>query len=327
VGALLKFRKEPPFWQNINILNPNQFAYKEGRSTLSEILSCYHDWAKSRNNRKSTDIAFLNFSKAFNSVPHERLLFKLERHGIDGSALQWFRNFLIGRMKRVVISGTCSSWSPVLSGVPQGTILRPVLFILYVNDISSGILSTVKLYADDTKVYREISDIARGTVILQSDLFHLKSWSEARHLNFNANKYEIMRVTYNRDKCVPNYSLVPRGERLSSVSTVKDLGITISHDSSWTLHVVEVVNKANKIGSVNKEIFSTLLYKALVRPILEYTSPAWCPYLVKNIVLLEKVQRRASGLALGQRRGEMSYEDRRKLLRWSQLTDRRLYFL
>ena len=98
-----------------------------------------------------------------------------------------------------------------------------------------------------------------------------------------------MRVTHNHDKSVPNYSLVTRGERLSSVGTVKDLGITISQDLSWTLHVVEVVNKA----------------KALVRPILEYASPAWCPYLIKNIILLEKVQRRASRLALGQRRGEM----------------------
>ena len=222
------------FWQNINIFNPNQFAYIEGRSTLSEILPCYDDWAKSRNNRKPTNIAFLDFSKAFDSVPHERLLFKLERHGIDGSALQWFRNFLIGRMQRVVIRGTCSSWSPVLSGIPQGTILGPVLFILYVNEISSGILSTVKLYADDTKVCREISDIARDTVILQSELFHLKSWSEAWQLNFNANKCDIMRVTHNRDKSVPNYSLVSRGECLSSMSTVKDLGITISHDLSWT---------------------------------------------------------------------------------------------
>ena len=123
------------FWQNIHIFNPNQFAYTEGRSTLSELLSCYDDWAKSCNNRKPTDIAFL----VFDSIPHERLLFKLERHGIDGSALQWFRNFLIGRMQRVVIRGTCSSWSPVLSGVPQGTILGPVLFIL---------LNAINLYLD-----------------------------------------------------------------------------------------------------------------------------------------------------------------------------------
>ena len=127
------------------------------------LLSCYDDWAKSRNNRKPTVIAFLDFSKAFDSAPQERLLFTIERHGIDGSALQWFRNFLTGRMQRVVIRDTCSSWTPVLSGVPQGTILGPVLFILYVNDISSGILSTVKLYADDTKVYSKIPDIVRDT--------------------------------------------------------------------------------------------------------------------------------------------------------------------
>ena len=111
--------------------------------------------------------------------------------------------FLTGRMQCVVLRGTCSSWSPVLSGVPQGTILGPVLFILYVNDISSGISSTVKLYADDTKVYREISDIARDTSILQSDLFQLRNWSEVGQLNFNAKKCEIMPVTHNRDKSVP----------------------------------------------------------------------------------------------------------------------------
>ena len=115
-------------------------------------------------------------------------------------------------MQCVVLRGTCSSWSPVLSGVPQGTILGN------------------KLYADDTKVYREVSDIARDTSILQSDLFHLGNWSEVWQLNVNTSKCEIMRVAHKRDKSVPHYSLVPRGERLSSVSSVKDLGITISHD-------------------------------------------------------------------------------------------------
>ena len=298
------------FWRDINILNPNQFAYMEGRSTVSELLSCYDDWARSRNNRKPTDIAFLDFSKAFDSVPHERLLFKLERHGIDGSALQWFRNFLTGRMQRVVLCGTCSSWSPVLSGVPQGTILGPVLFILYVNDISSGISSTVKLYADDTKVYREISDIARDTSILQSDLFHLRNWSEVWQLTFNAKKCEIMRVTHNRDESVPHYSLVPRGERLSSVSSVKDLGITISHDLSWTLHVVEVVNKANKvlglikrtIGSVNKEIFSTV-YKALVRPILEYASLCMVPLPSEEYCSLRESSEKSFSIGLRSAKG------------------------
>ena len=132
-------------------------------------------------------------------------------------------------MQRVFLRGTCSSWSPVLSGVPQGTILGPVLFILHVNDISSGISSTVKLYADDSYVGDLSVNLGRDTSILQSDLFHLRNWPEVWQLNFNAKKCEIMRVTHNRDKSVPHYSLVPRGERLSSVSSVKVLGITISH--------------------------------------------------------------------------------------------------
>ena len=126
------------------------------------------------------------------------------------------------------------------------------------------------------------------------------------------NKCEIMRVTHARDKSVPNYTLLPHGEHLNLLASVKDLGITISHDLSWTPHVVEVVNIANEvlglmkhtIGSADKNISSTL-YKSLVIPILEYAPLVWSPFLVKDIVRLEKVQRRASRLALGQRRGEM----------------------
>ena len=322
--------------RNINIINPNQFAYMEGRSTLSELLSWFDDWAKSRNNRKPTDIAFLDFSKAFDRVPHERLLLKLERHSINGSALQWFWNFLnrLDATRRPVwhllVLVSIFIWSTPGNN-PWTRLIHLIRKWHLVRNFINGL--AVCRYADDTKVYREISDIARDTSILQSDLFHLRNWSEVWQLNFKAKKCEIMRVTHNRDKSVPHYSLVLHAESLSSVSYVKDLGITILHDISWTFHVVEVVNKANKvlhlikctIGSVNKQILSTL-YKALVRPILEYASPVWCPYLVKNIVLLEKVQRRASRLALGQRRGEMSYEDRCKMFWWSQLTDRKLYF-
>ena len=144
------------FWSEHQVLNPHQFGYLKGKSTLAQLLSCFHDWSSSRNNSKITDVVFLDFSKAFDSVPHERLLLKLNKYGIDGPLLLWFRHFLTNRLQRVGIRGTYSNWSAVTSGVPQGTILGPILFLIYVNDIPNIVNSSVKLFADDTKIYREL---------------------------------------------------------------------------------------------------------------------------------------------------------------------------
>ena len=112
--------------------------------------------AKTRNCSKPTDVIFLDLSKAFDCVSHERLLLKLNRHGIDGPLLQWFKHFLTNRMQRVVIRGKCSDWTSAKSGVPQGTILGPILFIMYINDISTYLTSTVKIYADDTRIAQSV---------------------------------------------------------------------------------------------------------------------------------------------------------------------------
>ena len=121
------------------------------------MLGCNNDWCTSRNSSKPTDVIFLDLSKAFDSVPHERLLLKLKKHGIDGKLLLWFRNFLTGTKKRVNIRGSYSSWSPVTSGVPQGTVLGPVLFLIYVNDLTDIHTSNIKLFADDTTIYRQLT--------------------------------------------------------------------------------------------------------------------------------------------------------------------------
>ncbi|XP_028407530.1 uncharacterized protein LOC114530144 [Dendronephthya gigantea] len=314
----------------LNVIHPNQYAYLRGNSTLTQLLSCFDDWAKSRNRSKPTDVVLLDFSKAFDSVPHERLLLKLKCYGIDDSFLLWFRNFFINRKQRVVIRGTYSLWAQVKSGVPQGTILGPILFLIYVNDISTRVASQIKLYADNTKLYREISDKTWDVQILQSDLTYLHEWSILWQLPFNTDKCEVIRITHARDKSVLSYSL--SGTYLKSVEEVKDLGVTITKNLSWSQHVAITVNKANKVlgiikrtvGPVDKSVFS-MLYKSLVRPILEYAVPVWSPYLVKDIQALEKVQRRASRIALRQKRQDMSYEDRIKILKWSTLEKCRLY--
>lgn len=195
---------------------------------------------------------------------------------------------------------------------------------MYVNDISAGVSSAVKLYADDTKLCREIVNIPEDTYVLQSDLFGLTEWCKTWQLKFNPDKCETMRITHKQDKSKGSYTLDPNGEILKSVKNIKDLGITISFDLSWSDHIPVVVNKANKVLGVIERVLGSnsvseffLLYKSLVRPIIEYAVPVWCPFLVKDIVLLEKVQRRASRLALGQKRGEMDYEERSSSLKWS----------
>ena len=177
------------FWLHHQVLNENQFGY----------FSCYNDWAVSRNNSKATDAIFLDLAKAFNSVAHERLLLKLNRYGISGSLLRWLRNFLTNRKQRVVIPGIHFDWSPVTSGVPQGTILGPILFLIYVNDIQEVVKSTIKLFADDTKIYRELTN-PNDITILQSDLDSLDRWATDWQVKFNTKKCEVMRITHKKDK-------------------------------------------------------------------------------------------------------------------------------
>ena len=158
------------YWSDLNLFYPDQFAQLRGKPTLAQLLTCYNDQAKARNRSQQTDIIFLDLSKAFDSVPHERLLLKLQRHGIDGSLLLWIRNFLTNRRKGVVLRGNCSDQSPVISGVSQGTILGSILLVIYINDISTNITSIVKIYADDTKIYRTINEPDKDIPALQLDL-------------------------------------------------------------------------------------------------------------------------------------------------------------
>ncbi len=138
------------------VLDDSQFGFRIKHSTAALLMTAIHDWAETLNNRLSTHCVFIDFAKAFDSVPHERLLLKLQAYGVGGSLLQWFRSFLTTRKQRVVVNGHFSDWSNVSSGVPQGSILGPLLFILYINDISSVVRSKIKMFADDVTLYTTV---------------------------------------------------------------------------------------------------------------------------------------------------------------------------
>jgi hypothetical protein len=316
------------FWSNHPVFNPNQFGYLSQKSTVSQLLLSYNDWAKARNEGNTTDVVFLDFAKAFDSVPHERLLYKLEQYGIAGSLLTWFKNFLVGRQQRVVVRGSCSSWSSIKSGVPQSTIFGPILFLIYINDLPDDITSVIRLFADDTEVYRVLKDTDGNE--LQMDLDKMSNWANTWQLRFNSAKCEVMRITHRQDFSTPVYYL--SAKKLKVVNQFKDLGIIISNHLTWSDQVNSVVNKANRVlgiikrtvGTSNMKVFM-LLYKTLVRPILEYAVPMWSPYLVKDVKALESVQRRASRMALNQKRGEMPYDSRCEILKLDTLQKRREY--
>ena len=175
--------------------NEHQFAYLRGRCTVTQLLSTLHDWSKSRNSSILTEVIFL----AFDSVPHERLLPKLNRYGIGWNILVWFRYFLTHRKQRVVIRGTCSEWCPVTSGTPQGTILGPILFLIYINDIFGPVKAKIKIFADDSEICREIKDLITDAAALQSDLHSLGGWAAVWQMTFNADKCESTTITHSRD--------------------------------------------------------------------------------------------------------------------------------
>ena len=230
IGEKNVFDRLHKFWQETGLINNNQFGFLKGRPTVTQLLSSLSDWAKSRNLSRPTDVVFLDLAKAFDSVPHKRLLLKLKSNGIDGRLNAWLSYFLTGRRQRVILRGTRSNWSSVTSGTPQGTILGPLLFFIYINDITNCVSSTVKLYADDTKIYRQIVDPIKDPQLLPIDLSNLMEWARNWQLRFNADKR--MCITYTRDKSITQYML---DKPLKDVKSFKDLGVTITKDLSCSL--------------------------------------------------------------------------------------------
>ena len=288
----------------LNLLQKNetitchQHGFQAKCSCITQLLSCLNDWTESFDKHIQTDVIYMDFAKAFDSVPHKRLLLKLKRVGIRGKMLNWIEGFLSSRRQRVVLQNGVSSWVDVISGVPQGSILGPLLFLIYVNDIPGLCISTTKLFADDTKLYREIKS-TDDCKILQEDLNSLSVWSETWLLKFNAGKCVVLKI---KKKIKYKYSL--NGVYLQEVANQRDLGVIISNDLSPRTHIIEIVKKANQRVGMIRRCFSNhtakkvqTLYTTMVRSVLEYGAPTWSPYYNKDIDNLEKVQKRCLRLS------------------------------
>jgi hypothetical protein len=310
-----------------NLFSNSQYGFRTLRSCAIQLLEVMEKWTEWIDDSQNFDCIYYDFQKAFDTVPYVRLLKKLESYGINGKLLKWIDAFLRDRRQRVVIGSEKSQWTEVTSGIPQGSVLGPTLFLIYINDIEDAIEGTLRLFADDTKLYNLANDDADIEKI-QSDNDKLSIWSEKWLLKFNANKCTTLH--YGNHNVNNTYHLKVNNTRneISNSESVKDLGVTFDVNMKFRQQINDCINKGNKITGLMRRTFLHFtvksfgkLFKTLVRPHLEYGNIIWNPRFKKDINAIESVQRRATKL-VGQLRN-LSYEQRLKTLKLPSLAYRR----
>ena len=283
---------------NNKLFSTNQHGFVPFRDCMTNLLTCIELWTEMIENGEAVDVVYTDFSKAFDSVPHQRLLKRMESLGISGHTLDWVRAFLSNRYQRVKVEDQLSDWIPVISGIPQGSVLGPILFVIFINDMPEVVESLCQLFADDAKIFRSV-DLRdnEGNLKLQADLDKLCEWSKKWQLPFNTDKCKVLHIGSSN----PCHHYTMNGKKLGKVVEEKDLGVIIDSELKFHKHTAAAVKKANmKLGMIKKS-FACLdenvmlpLYTSLVRSHLEYGNLIWGPHYKGDSIAVEKLQKRAT---------------------------------
>ena len=306
------------------LINHSQHEFLKARSCPTNLLCFFEEITKWVDEGSPVDIVYLDIQKAFDKVPHQRLILKLKSHGMGNSIINWIEQWLTDRRQRVVVDGEVSSWKSVLSGVPQGSVLGPILFLVYIDDLEKGVTGNILKFADDTKLFRKAKEIGDKQKI-QDDIDKLVRWSEKWQMLFNVGKCKCLHTGPGNTGM--NYEM--GGTILSKTGKEKDLGVTMNANMKVSEQCRIAASKGNLVlGMIRRNItykeksLIVPLYNAIVRPHLEYCIQAWSPYLRKDIDMLEKIQRRAIKLIPELR--YLRYEGRLKECGLTTLETRRL---
>ena len=295
---------------------------------MTQLLVTLHDWMTLLDKNIPVDCMYLDFRKAFDAVPHKRLLHKIKGYGVRGNILNWVTDFLSNRSQYVSIDGICSTNTNVTSGVPQGSVLGPTLFIYYINDLPDVVNTLLRIFADDTKSYDKIEN-DDDQIKLQSSINSLVKWSQDWLLGFNCDKCKCLHLGKNNKKC--QYTIQQNNKTciMSETLCEKDLGVNIDPDLNFEEHIEIQTKKARGLSGMIMRtfVYKTApilipIFKSLIRPILEYGNVVWHPYLRKNIDKIEKIQRHYTKKIIGMK--DLDYESRLRALKLPSLEFRRI---
>lgn len=313
-----------------NLLSWRNSGYKRLDSTVYQLLAMVHTLYTNLDKGKDITMTFLDISKAFDRVWHEGLLFKLKSFGIEGRLLQWFKSYLQNRRQRVVIKGITSSWYTVNAGVPQGSVLGPLLFLIFINDIESCVHCHIRLFADDTHMYDIDTNINNSVARLNNDLQSLQNWACQWQVTFNPDKTVYM--IFSRQKETPAHDpLTFSGVHINEVQSHKHLGVMIHNRLSWDIHVSYIIDRISNKVSIMRRFQNTLprkcleiIYKSMIRPVIDYSDVLFPQLPVGLCKRLENIQRQAALICTA------AYKRTPQLLLlrelgWEELKTRRLF--
>lgn len=312
-----------------SVLTDAQHGFRKRRSCETQLILTLQDLAHTTDNKGQTDVILLDFSKAFDKVSHLRLLYKLEHYGVRGNLHTWIGSFLKNRTQHVNLDGITSDTAPVQSGVPQGSVLGPLLFLLFINDLPNYVSenSITRLFADDSLLYRSIKS-AEDAQELQKDLDGLQRWEKDWLMEFHPGKCQVLHITNKRMPIRHLYTI--HGQTLQEVDSAKYLGITLHKSLSWNHHINTITKKANNTRAfLQRNLYGCprktkqLCYKTLVRPLMEYAPVIWDPHTQANIQKLEMVQRRSARWVYSDFRNTTSVTPMLHELEWPPLQERR----
>ena len=313
--------------QTHNLISRTQHGFMPGRSCTSNLLEYLNQMTKALDQGYSFDVIMLDYQRAFDLVPFRHMLAKISSHGIGGDILQWITNWTSDRLQRCVLNGEQSSWASVTSSVVQGSVLGPILFTIFMNDLDIAINPThnvlISKFADDSKLGKCIQN-PDDCLRLQSALNDLVRWSSSCGMRLHPQKCVVLHFGLNN----PAHDYFINGSKVSASDEARDLGVLISDDCSQSNHIQNITKKAHAVLSQMKrtltyrdsKVFAGI-YKQYVRPILEYGVEAWNPAKIADVNALEKVQKRAFRLITDN--GAITYDMKLKITGMSTLEKRR----